>query len=57
LAALLGVAILFLILAFAAYLMGAKGIAGLSMSVARVLIVVFVLLFMATFVLGNTSNL
>ena len=55
-AALLGVAILFLILAFAAYLLDLKGFAGLSTSAARVLVVVFLLLSMATLVLGNTAN-
>jgi len=56
-ATLLGVAILFLIIAFVAYILGAKGLAGLSMSIAKVLVAVFILLFVATLVLGNTANL
>ncbi len=56
-ATLLGVAILFLIIAFAAYILGAKGLAGFSMSITKVLVAVFVLLFVATLVLGNTANL
>ncbi len=56
-ATLLGVAILFLIIAFAAYILGAKGLAGFSISITKVLVAVFVLLFVATLVLGNTANL
>ena len=56
-ATLLGVAVLFLIIAFLAYVFGAKGIGGFSMSTAKVLVVVFVLLFVATLVVGDTANL
>jgi uncharacterized membrane protein YtjA (UPF0391 family) len=49
---LLDVAVLFLIVTFGAYLLGVKGVAGLSMEVAKVLIVMFVILFAATFIAG-----
>jgi len=41
---LIGLAILFLILAVVAALLGARGIAGLSMDIAKWLIIIFVLL-------------
>jgi uncharacterized membrane protein YtjA (UPF0391 family) len=47
LAALLDIAILCLVVAFVAYVLGAKGLAGFSMSIAKVMVVVFVLLFAA----------
>lgn len=56
-ATLLGVAVLFLIIALVAYVLGAKGIAGLSMNIAKILIVVFVVLFVLTFVFGIVLNI
>jgi uncharacterized membrane protein YtjA (UPF0391 family) len=56
-ASLLGVAVLFLAIALVSYALGTKGIAGLSMNITKVLVVVFVLLFAATLILGNTANL
>jgi len=41
---LIGLAVLFLILALIAYVLGARGIAGLSMSIARWLVIIFVIL-------------
>jgi uncharacterized membrane protein YtjA (UPF0391 family) len=55
-ATLLGLAILFLVVAFVSYLLGAKGLAGFSMSTAKVMIVVFVILFAATLLASTVSN-
>lgn len=41
---LIGLAVLFLILALIAYVLGARGIAGFSMSIARWLVIIFVIL-------------
>ncbi len=54
---LLGLGILFLIIAFVAYLFGAKGIAGLSMEIAKILIIVFVALFVLALVFGTILNI
>lgn len=48
---LIGLAILFLILAVVAAVLGARGIAGLSMSIAKWLVIVFVVLAIITFLL------
>ena len=53
---LLGLAIIFLIVAVLAYVFGAKGVAGLSMNIAKILIVVFVVLFAISFVFGAVLN-
>ena len=55
-ATLLGLAVIFLIVALLAYVFGAKGLAGLSMDIAKILIVVFVVLFAISFVLGAVLN-
>jgi uncharacterized membrane protein YtjA (UPF0391 family) len=55
-ATLLGLAILFLVVAFVSYILGAKGLAGFSMSIAKVMIVVFVILFAATLLASTVSN-
>lgn len=55
-ATLLGLAIVFLIVAFLAYVFGAKGVAGLSMNIAKILIVIFVVLFAISFVFGAVLN-
>ena len=54
---LLELGILFLVIAFVAYLFGAKGIAGLSMQIAKILIVVFVVLFVLALVFGIVLNI
>jgi uncharacterized membrane protein YtjA (UPF0391 family) len=41
---LIGLAILFLILALVAYILGARGVAGFSMEIAKWLIIIFVIL-------------
>ena len=43
-AGLIGLAIFFLILAFIAYVLGAQGIAGFSMEIAKWLIIIFIIL-------------
>jgi uncharacterized membrane protein YtjA (UPF0391 family) len=46
---LIGLAVLFLILALVAYILGARGIAGFSMEVAKWMIIIFVILAILTF--------
>jgi uncharacterized membrane protein YtjA (UPF0391 family) len=48
---LIGLAILFLILALVAFVLGAKGIAGFSMTIAKWLVIIFVILAIITFIL------
>jgi uncharacterized membrane protein YtjA (UPF0391 family) len=43
-AGLIGLAVFFLILALVAYVLGARGIAGFSMEIAKWLIIIFVIL-------------
>jgi uncharacterized membrane protein YtjA (UPF0391 family) len=56
-ATLLDLGILFLIIAFVAYLLGAKGVAGFSMEIAKILIVVFIILFALSVLLGVAFNI
>jgi uncharacterized membrane protein YtjA (UPF0391 family) len=56
-AGLLELAVLFLIIAFVAYVLGAKKIAGFSMGIAKILAVVFVGLFVLSFVFGLVLNI
>jgi len=48
---LIGLAVLFLILALVAFVLGAKGIAGFSMTIAKWLVIIFVILAIVSFVL------
>jgi uncharacterized membrane protein YtjA (UPF0391 family) len=41
---LIGLAIIFLILALIAYILGARGIAGFSMTIAKWLVIIFIIL-------------
>ena len=50
---LLGLAVVFLILALVAYLLGAKRIAGFSLDVAKVIIAIFVALFVLVLLFGT----
>jgi uncharacterized membrane protein YtjA (UPF0391 family) len=50
---LLGLAIVFLVLAFIAYLFGAKRIAGFRVDVAKVIIAIFVALFILVLLFGT----
>ncbi len=43
-ASLIGLAIFFIILAFIAYILGARGVAGFSMEIAKWLIIIFIIL-------------
>lgn len=48
---LIGLAVLFLVLALIAAVLGASGIAGMSMSIAKWLVIIFVVLAVVTFIL------
>jgi uncharacterized membrane protein YtjA (UPF0391 family) len=50
---LIGLAVLFLILAIVAYVLGARGIAGFSMEIAKWLIIIFVILAILAFVFNG----
>jgi len=47
----IGLAILFLILAFIAYILGARGVAGMSMDIAKWLVIIFIILAIVSFIL------
>ena len=47
---LIGLAVLFLILALVAFVLGAKGIAGFSMTIAKWLVIIFVILAIIAFI-------
>jgi uncharacterized membrane protein YtjA (UPF0391 family) len=49
---LLGLAVVFLVFALLAYVVGARGIAGFSMEIARFLVWIFVILFVVTMVVS-----
>jgi uncharacterized membrane protein YtjA (UPF0391 family) len=48
---LIGLAVLFLILALVAFILGAKGIAGFSMTIAKWLVILFIVLAIVAFIL------
>lgn len=48
----LGLIVLFLVLALVAYVLGARGVAGFSMELARVLVVVFIILAVLALIVG-----
>lgn len=48
---LIGLTILFLILALVAYVVGARGIAGLSMTIAKWLVIIFIILAIVSLIL------
>jgi uncharacterized membrane protein YtjA (UPF0391 family) len=50
---LLGLAVVFLILALVAYLLGAKKISGFSLDIAKVIIAIFVALFVLVLLFGT----
>jgi uncharacterized membrane protein YtjA (UPF0391 family) len=56
-AILLELGIIFLIIAFVAYIFGARGVAGFSMQIAKILIVVFVILFIVSLLFGAILNI
>jgi len=49
---LIWLAVIFLILALVFYIFGAKGIAGFSMEIAKILVIIFVIIAVITFLLG-----
>ena len=51
---LLGVGVLFLIIALIAYLAGAKGVAGFSLEIAKIVIAVFLVLFAVALIFGSS---
>jgi len=48
---LIGLAVIFLILALVAYILGARGIAGFSMEIAKWLVIIFVILAIISLIL------
>jgi len=48
---LIGLAVIFLILAFVAYILGARGVAGFSMEIAKWLVIIFIILAIISFFL------
>jgi len=50
---LIWLAVLFLVLAFIAYLLGARGVAGFSMEIAKWLVIIFVILAIIVFLFGG----
>ena len=50
---LIWLAVLFLVIAFVAYILGARGIAGFSMEIAKWLVIIFVILAIIVFLFGG----
>ena len=48
---LIGLAVLFLVLALVAFILGARGVAGFSMEIAKWFVIIFVVLAIVSFVL------
>ena len=55
-ATLLDIAVLFLLIALGAYILGARGVAWFSMDIAKILVVVFLVLFVVSLVFGAVLN-
>ena len=49
---LIWLAVVFLVLALVFYLLGAQGIAGFSMEIAKILVIIFVIVAIITFLFG-----
>ena len=49
---LIWLAVVFLILALVFYILGARGMTGFSMEIAKILVIIFVIIAVITFVLG-----
>lgn len=47
---LVGAAVLFLVIALVAYILGARGVAGFSMDIAKWLVIIFIILAIISFV-------
>ncbi len=54
---LLGLGIVFLIITFLAYVVGARGIAGFSMEIAKIIVVIFVVLFVVSLLFGTAFDI
>ncbi len=54
---LLDLGIIFLVIAFLAYVVGARGIAGFSMEIAKIVIIIFVVLFVVSLLFGAAFNI
>jgi uncharacterized membrane protein YtjA (UPF0391 family) len=50
---LIWLAVVFLILALVFYILGAKGVAGFSMEIAKILVIIFVIIAIITFIFGR----
>jgi uncharacterized membrane protein YtjA (UPF0391 family) len=50
---LIWLAVVFLVLALIAYVLGARGVAGFSMEIAKWLVIIFVILAVITFLFGG----
>jgi uncharacterized membrane protein YtjA (UPF0391 family) len=50
---LIWLAVIFLILALIFYIFGAKGIAGFTMEIAKILVVIFIIIAVVTFIFGH----
>ncbi len=50
---LIGLVVVFLVLALIAYILGAQGVAGFSMEIARWLIIIFIILAIISFFYGR----
>ncbi len=50
---LIWLAVVFLVLALIAYVLGARGVAGFSMTIAKWLVIIFVILAVITFLFGG----
>ncbi len=54
---LLGLAVVFLVIALIAYALGARGIAGFTLEIAKVILVVFLALFLLALLFGTVIAL
>ena len=50
---LIWLAVIFLILALIFYIFGAKGIAGFTMEIAKILVIIFIIIAVVTFIFGH----
>jgi len=50
---LIGLAVLFLVLALIFYIMGARGIAGFTLEIAKILVIIFVIIAVIAFLFGG----
>ena len=49
---LIWLAVVFLVLALVFYILGAKGVAGFSMEIAKILVIIFIIIAIITFLFG-----